>query len=157
MIKKHIILTLFLTCFLTVLFYTSTAICGTLSKTAPAQIWNGEMTGTIKGRMTINAWPDKINDDEMIFESKVKMKLKATNGYGSGYAKGIITGRIKDGLFNGQFKGMAHVSEGSAVLKGKMVGSLSGSQGLGTYKFTARGGYYSGEWTLEKQEIKIDK
>jgi hypothetical protein len=153
MTKRFVTITILISvCFMIAPFCVPNAICGSSKKTTPAQIWTGEMTGMFVGTMKLKVWQDENKKGEMIIQSKVKVKLESTRGHGSGYAQGTINGKIKDGLLKAMFNGTAHVAQGSRPFRGKMIGTLSDSQGLGTYDLNTSVGQYTGEWTMEKQE-----
>lgn len=118
---------------------------------APTQIWAGEVTGMAYGKLVLNAWEVEGTENEFTVKSRVKVKLKNTGGFGSGDLMGTIKGKIKDGLLQAKFSGTAYVSDGSSQVFGNVIGTLSGTQGFGTYNLTSRVGQYKGKWTIEKQ------
>jgi hypothetical protein len=79
---------------------------------------------------------------------------RVSGGYGSGTMTARIEGKVKDGIFNLRMWGFANVSEGRAMIDGKMIGTLSKTQAFGTWIIIARddeGTYkFSGEWSAKK-------
>lgn len=65
-----------------------------------------------------------------------------------------IEGMVKDGIFNIRMWGRANVSDGSATIDGKMIGTLSKTQAFGTWIINARDDEdsykFSGEWSAKK-------
>jgi hypothetical protein len=77
-----------------------------------------------------------------------------SGGYGSGTMNAKIEGKVKDGIFNLRMRGHANVSEGQAIINGKMIGTLSKTQAFGTWIINARDDErpyeFSGEWSAKK-------
>ena len=120
-------------------------------KNTPMQTWKGEITGMVIGEWTANILKVKNSQSELTVESRVKMALKNVAGYGGASLKGRIKGKIKDGLFQADFSGSASHSEGQSMVSGSFIGTLSETQGFGSYRLNGDGEQFNGEWTLQKQ------
>lgn len=127
------------------------------TETAPEgakTLWVGEMTGMGEGEMKLNSWEVTGEGDVQEVNSQVLVKITSTaGGYGGGTLTGRLTGRIKDGLLEATFVGFARVSDGNASVHGRFIGTVSETQGFGTWDMTAsgEGGRFTGEWSVQRQ------
>jgi hypothetical protein len=117
--------------------------------------WVGEFTGMVDAdlKMFFSRFEEE-NDVYLVkgtFEGDIG---SVSGGYGSGTMNAKIKGKVKDGIFNLSMWGTANVSDGSAFINGKMIGTLSKTQAFGTWIINAHddeGLYkFSGEWSAKK-------
>jgi hypothetical protein len=145
-------LTIPMVCLIILCSFIGTASSQQASTNAYTEVWAGELTGMVEGTMTLNALAIDETKNELTMESKIKMKInRHTAGFGKVSLKGTLKGRIKDGLLQAIISGYAHDEDGRYRAKGPLIGTLSETQGFGTYSIFCNGMYYKGEWTLEKQ------
>ena len=120
--------------------------------------WVGELTGMVDAdlKMFFSRFEEE-KDAYLVkgtFEGDIE---RVSGGYGSGTMTARIKGKVKDGVFNLSMAGFATVSEGTAMIDGKMIGTLSKTQAFGTWNMLAtdtEGTLYefSGEWSAEKTD-----
>ena len=116
---------------------------------AGKSIWKGEITGMAKGGMELTIADSGSGEDEQVVKGDLVLDVESAAGY-SGEVKGKLKGKIKSGLLKAKFTGWAQETS----CYGDFVGTLSETQGFGTWKIDAHdesAGRFTGEWTLEKQ------
>lgn len=119
--------------------------------------WAGELTGMVDADLKLFfarvAEAENVHMVKGSFEGDIG---RVAGGYGSGTMKGVIKGKVKDGIFNVRMRGRATVTEGSAAVTGKLVGTLSKTQAFGTWKIEAQDSedtyHFSGEWSAQKTD-----
>jgi hypothetical protein len=117
--------------------------------------WVGELTGMVDADLKMFFSRFEEEEDVYLVKGTFEGDIgSVSGGYGSGTMNAKIKGKVKDGIFNISMWGNATVSEGSAIINGKMIGTLSKTQAFGTWIINARddeGLYqFSGEWSAKK-------
>jgi hypothetical protein len=117
--------------------------------------WVGEFTGMVDADLKIFFSRFEEEKDVYLVKGTFEGDIgRVSGGYGSGTMTARIEGKVKDGIFNLRMWGFANVSEGRAMIDGKMIGTLSKTQAFGTWIIIARddeGTYkFSGEWSAKK-------
>ena len=117
--------------------------------------WVGELTGMVDADLKM--FFSRFEEEKDVYLVKGTFQGDIGNvagGYGSGTMTARIEGKVKDGVFNLSMWGFATVSEGRAMIDGKMIGTLSKTQAFGTWKIIARDDErtynFSGEWSAKK-------
>jgi hypothetical protein len=117
--------------------------------------WVGELTGEVGADLKM--FFSRLEEDKGVYLVKGTFEgdiEKVSGGYGSGTMTARIKGRVKDGIFELSMWGFASVSDGSANINGKMIGTLSKTQAFGTWIINAlddeRTYKFSGEWSAKK-------
>ena len=117
--------------------------------------WGGKLTGMVEADLKM--FFSRFEEEKGVYLVKGTFKgdiESVAGGYGSGIMTAKIEGKVKDGVFNLSMWGFATVSEGTAMIDGKMIGTLSKTQAFGTWKIIARddeGSYdFLGEWSAKK-------
>jgi hypothetical protein len=146
--KEKTVITFSILAFLLLLGCASTQIePGTV-----AEMWEGKVTGMIDGDIKFSI--ARIAEENNVFSLKGNMVMKAqeiAGGYGEGRISCSIKGKIKNGVMNARLFGRAKVSEGTADVSGDLVGTISRTQGFGTWTLSHVEGVHSGKWTAEKR------
>ena len=120
--------------------------------------WAGKLTGMIDANLKMFFSRIEEQKDVYLVKGNFKGKIARVSGdYGSGTMNGRIEGQVKDGIFNVRMWGNANVTQGSATIEGKIIGTLSKTQAFGTWNILAtdtEGTLYefSGEWSAEKTD-----
>ncbi len=117
--------------------------------------WVGELTGMVDADLKMFFSRFEEEKDVYLVKGTFEGVIRSiSGGYGSGTMNAKIKGKVKDGIFNVRMWGIATVSDGSATINGKMIGTLSKTQAFGTWIINARddeGLYkFSGEWSAKK-------
>ncbi len=118
--------------------------------------WVGKLNGMIDADLKMFFSRFEEEKDVYLVKGTFKGKIARVSGdYGSGTMNARIKGQVKDGIFNVRMWGQANVTEGSATIDGKMIGTLSKTQAFGTWNIIANdteGTLYefSGEWSADK-------
>jgi hypothetical protein len=119
------------------------------------EAWVGELTGMVDAELKM--FFSRIEEEEDLFLVRGSFKgdiEDVSGGFGSGTMNAKIEGQVKDGIFDLRMRGTANVSEGQAMINGKMIGTLSKTQAFGTWIIDARDDErpyeFSGEWSAEK-------
>ena len=118
------------------------------------EMWVGEMSGMVTGTLNLMSWQTHGEGDVHSVTSMLDLEFDSTTGgYGNGTLTGRLTGRIKDGVLDATISGHAESQDGSAMVRGKFVGTVSETQGFGTWKIFAsqENIHFSGEWSIEKK------
>ena len=118
--------------------------------------WAGKLTGMIDADLKM--FFSRFEEEKNVYLVKGNFKGiigRVSGDYGSGKMNAKIEGQVKDGIFNVRMWGNANVSAGSAVIDGKLIGTLSKTQAFGTWNILAtdtEGTLYefSGDWSAEK-------
>ena len=122
------------------------------------ETWVGELTGMIDADLKMFFSKLEEEKDVYLVKGAFNGDIGSVSGeYGSGRMNGEIKGKVEDGIFNVHIRGRANVTAGSATIDGKMIGTLSKTQALGTWNIIARdtaGTLYnfSGNWSAEKAD-----
>ncbi len=117
--------------------------------------WVGELTGMVDADLKMFFSRFEEEKDVYLVKGTFEGDIRSiSGGYGSGTMNAKIKGKVKDGIFNVRMWGIATVSDGSAIINGNMIGTLSKTQAFGTWIINARddeGLYkFSGEWSAKK-------
>lgn len=137
------------------LFFISGCVSTQEDPGADWEPWVGKLTGMIDADLKM--FFSRIEEEKDVYLVKGTFEGdigRVSGGYGSGTMTARIEGKVKDGIFNLRMWGFANVSEGRAMIDGKMIGTLSKTQAFGTWIIIARddeGTYkFSGEWSAKK-------
>ena len=117
--------------------------------------WVGEMTGMATGKLELIAWRAHGQGDVQSISSTFDLEFGSSAGaFGHGNFRGRLTGRIKDGVLEATISGHVESQDGADTARGKFVGTVSETQGFGTWEVLAaiEMMYFSGEWFIEKKE-----
>ena len=117
--------------------------------------WVGELTGMVDADLKMFFSRFEEEKDVYLVKGTFEGDIgRVSGGYGSGTMNARIKGKVKDGVFNLSMTGFARVSEGQALIDGKMIGTLSKTQAFGTWTIIARDDErtydFSGEWSAKK-------
>ena len=117
--------------------------------------WVGELTGMVEADLKM--FFSRFEEEKDVYSVKGTFEGdigRVSGGYGSGTMNAKIEGMVKDGIFNIRMWGRANVSDGSATIDGKMIGTLSKTQAFGTWIINARDAddayEFTGEWSAKK-------
>jgi hypothetical protein len=116
--------------------------------------WVGELTGMVNADLKM--FFSRFEEEKDVYSVKGNFDgdiQDFSGGYSSGTMKGKIKGKVKDGICDVRLYGTATVSEGSVMIDGKMIGTLSKTQAFGTWNIVARDDEtyeFSGEWSAKK-------
>jgi hypothetical protein len=119
------------------------------------EAWVGELTGMVDAELKLFFSRFEEKSDAYLVKGSMKGNIEeVSGGHGSGTMNAKIEGKVKDGIFNLQISGHANVSEGQALIDGKLIGTLSKTQAFGTWIINARDDerpyQFSGEWSAKK-------
>jgi len=117
--------------------------------------WVGKLTGMVDADLKMFFSRFEEEKDVYLVKGTFEGDIgRVSGGYGSGTMDAKIEGKVKDGIFNVRIWGHASVTEGSARINGKMIGTLSKTQAFGTWIINARDDEdlyeFSGEWSAKK-------
>ena len=117
--------------------------------------WVGEFSGMVDADLKM--FFSRLEEEKGVYLVKGTFKgdiESVAGGYGSGTMTARIKGKVKDGVFNLSMSGFATVSEGRAMIDGKMIGTLSKTQAFGNWTIIARDDErtydFSGDWSAKK-------
>lgn len=117
---------------------------------ANTEKWIGKISGMAGGDLELYIKQTQGQGDFYSLAGPLVLKLETTGGYGSGTIKGHVKGKVKNGIIEAKISGQAQVEDGSSHISGKMIGSISKTQAVGTWKLGHLEGLLSGKWTAEK-------
>jgi hypothetical protein len=140
--------------FLFTLFFLPGRASTKVEKGTDWEPWVGKFTGMIDAEYKMFFSRSEKEKDVYFVKGAFTAKIeKVSGGFGNGTMKCKIQGKVKDGIFNVRIWGHASVSEGSASVRGNMIGTLSKTQAFGTWDINAHADQvypFSGEWSAEK-------
>ena len=113
------------------------------------ETWNLRLMGQTEGSLEMILIRTKTDGDICSIKGKASGSLHDNIG-GYGEAQFKLKGKIENGVFTASLAGQSETAEGPTTFSGKMKGSISQFQGLGTWEVSHMGGSSSGEYTMEK-------
>ena len=117
------------------------------------EIWEFQMTGQTEGKLEMMLKQVEIEKDISSIAGKFSGKIRDHYG-GMGWLSCKLKGKIEKNIFLADFTGYADVTKGRVSVWGAMRGTVSNSQGSGTWGLkVSRGSASSGEWTIKKIRI----
>ena len=136
-------------------FFLSSCASTQTEKGTDWEPWVGEFSGMVDADLKM--FFSRLEEEKGVYLVKGTFKgdiESVAGGYGSGTMTARIKGKVKDGVFNLSMSGFATVSEGRAMIDGKMIGTLSKTQAFGNWTIIARDDErtydFSGDWSAKK-------
>jgi len=117
---------------------------------ADTEKWIGKISGMAEGDLELYIKKTKGQSDFYSVTGPFAMNLATTGGYGNASAKGKVNGNIKNGSIKAKLSGHAQAEDGTSHISGKMIGSISETQAVGTWELGHIEGFLSGKWAAEK-------
>jgi len=119
------------------------------------QIWEVTFTGDIDSKSNLVLKKSKTEEDTYFVSGKFSGKMQDER-WGAGEIRCELKGRTTKSMFSVKISGYAHIQEGEAAafsphrVWGKFRGTLSKSQGFGTWDLQHQYGAPKGEWTAKR-------
>lgn len=114
-----------------------------------AEIWELQMTGQTKGTLKMVLKPVQTEKDICSIAGEFSGRIRDHLG-GIGKVRCKLKGKIEKDSFLADFTGPADMRMCNVVVRGTMRGTVSKSQGSGTYRLRHARGSSSGKWTIKK-------
>ena len=117
------------------------------------EIWELQLTGQTQGTLSMLIKRTKIENDIYAIAGKFYGKIDDHIG-GKGEADYKLEGRIEGDFFKASFSGHSEMAEGPSYVSGSMNGTISKSQGSGTWRALHSLGPSTGKYTMKKSRLK---
>lgn len=117
------------------------------------EIWELQLTGQTQGTLSMLIKRTKIQNDIYVIAGKFYGKIHDHIG-GKGEADYKLEGRIEGDFFKASFSGHSEMAEGPSYVNGSMKGTISKSQGSGTWRALHALGPSTGKYTMKKSRLK---
>lgn len=148
-IKNHTFMFVF---FMVFLFLTGCV--STEKRPQSSDLWMGDITGGVKGKIKLFSWVVKDDTGIKKVESKISVKITDSAHYTEGTITGTISGKIENNALNAIITGHAYIRGAMGKINGTFTGNISEFNGSGELVITvlAPGDpKFKGNWLLEKQ------
>ncbi len=120
---------------------------------AEEEIWELVVTGDTESKCNMVLKQSKIEKDTYFVSGKISGKIQDLR-WGAGHITFKLKGKTGKSIFVAGLSGHADMDEGEAAgvyfVYGKLKGTLSKSQGFGTWQVEHEFGSPSGEWTAKR-------
>ena len=117
------------------------------------EIWELQLTGQTQGTLSMLIKRTKVENDIYVIAGKFYGKIDDHIG-GKGETDYKLEGRIEGDFFKASFTGHSEMAEGPSYVSGSMKGTISKSQGSGTWRALHSLGPSSGKYTMKKSRLK---
>ncbi len=115
---------------------------------AEAEIWELQLAGDMKGKLKMTLKQTKIEEEGYAIAGEFSGRVQDYEA-GRGRLKCKLKGKIEKGVFVADFTGYADLAVNVPV-HGDVKGTISESQGAGTWGLTHSQGSRTGEWTMKR-------
>ena len=116
---------------------------------AEVEIWELQLTGGTQGNLNMRIKRTKIENGVYALTGKLYGKIDDHIG-GKGEADYKLEGKIEKDVFKASFSGHSEMAEGPSDVSGRMRGTISKSQGSGTWNALHALGSSAGSYTMKK-------
>ena len=117
------------------------------------EIWELQLTGQTQGTLSMLIKRTKIQNDIYVIAGKFFGKIHDHIG-GKGEADYTLEGKIEGDFFKASFAGHSEMAEGPSHVSGSINGTISESQGSGTWRALHALGPSTGKYTMKKSRPK---
>jgi hypothetical protein len=131
-----------------------TGCVSTEKRPQSSDLWMGDITGGVKGKIKLFSWVVKDDTGIKKVESKISVETTDSAHYTEGTIKGTISGKIENNALNAIITGHAYIRGAMGKISGTFTGNMSEFNGSGELIITvlAPGDpKFKGNWLLEKQ------
>ncbi len=136
-------------------FFSASAFAGPKDHAgAQVEVWELQISGDTEGKCDLFLKRSETEKDVYFVTGKFSGKIEDTQ-WGAGRLDCKLTGKTRKSDFSIDWKGFANMQDGDAAdmslpVTGKAKGSLTESEGSGTWSCTHEWGMISGKWTVKK-------
>lgn len=113
-----------------------------------AEIWELQITGETTGKLKMMLKREEIQKDIYSMAGKFSGRIKDHIG-GRGKLECKLEGKIEKNTLLASFTGYADMEEAGVRVDGTIKGTISKSQGFGTWSMAHSEGSSAGEWTIK--------
>jgi len=113
-----------------------------------AEIWELQLTGETKGKLKMMLKREEIEKDIYSIAGKFSGRIEDHIG-GRGKLECKFEGKIEKNTLLADFTGYADMQNAGVSVDGTIKGTISKSQGSGTWSMTHSEGSSAGEWTIK--------
>jgi hypothetical protein len=116
-----------------------------------AETWELQLTGHTKGTLKMTLRRGEIQKHICPIAGEFSGRIEDHIG-GTGELRCKLEGKIEKNFLRAYITGHADMEKEPVLLSGTMKGTISQSEGLGTYRIAHPRGSSTGKWTLRKIE-----
>ena len=137
------------TLFIALVFVGCAATQTSVPEGVETESWQLELTEQTQGMLEMTLWRQEIHSGSFKVGGTITGKIEDHLG-GTGNLKLSIDGTIENNILKAKLNGNAKLSEGPSSVTGTIKGTISHSEGLGTYSTKNKLGISAGNYKITK-------